>query len=378
MVQKEVSDVHKKLSTLAIQSLQPNQYWSNKLPPLSSSITVPTQWKSLDSLAVTCTPSIDQRESVVTHTITQPLATTNTPEGKTEGPFYLSPTHTGEYTGLNAPSVTSHKQPPLYSAPSPLTQLHQVSLASEHAQGSTPFIQAQQSPLSYSGTTSFAPVPSINAQHNIVHSSTSINDQSKLLSTELAPSSTMHGKHSPMNNSYAPPPPSLSVALQVPPLSKALTSNTTTTEASVPSTTSTSINGPMFDVADFLTSLGKLEHLPTVEQNSYHTQHTPTTANMLTTDATHSSGTTCTQPPKSALSAPVVSNTVATQHVLQAPDLSMSLCSFVTDTEQLECNAVKQDSRPVNAFYEESKNLYHTETSKQQHGWFALTSHIAN
>ena len=379
------------------------------------------------------TPSTIKPQSTKTVTAydnTRVYATDTTP-GKSI-PLYsqssppITTVHTGTTLWSHSGSSASHAQPAgvlqthtLTSAPAGIAVPSMQHVSSDkHVFGglSSPYIQAQQSPLSYSNSVSSSPSvtegmdelsidPSLKpdplpASTNSFQELTPDPSSSRSATSDFKVEGPPYKDVSTLDDSFAPPPPPLSVALQVPTLNTGLTA---ATHGPMGSTS----GGLAFDVAGLLDSLGKMSTSEKLEDKSSSQTPTPTTIHYTLTASNTNPQSIATKnstipnplPPHVSLQlppstthhhftqAPSESDTVTvtsqpnTGQGLQAPDLSLSLFSTGTEVPEHSLD-VKQGQGMVASgkkhLHGDPKLAGHSQLEgKPKSGWFALTSHVS-
>ncbi len=412
--QREVSDVHKKLST-----------WTNK-QTLAASQTLPSHQILSTGVAPT-------KSEVKDNTIPKEVETSvsNRMCGTSEQLYH--PSHQTVLSRSPTTSVSSFESIPIaHPVPSQRAPLHRITPTLGQPSHASPYIQAQLSPLNYDMTTSTSKLDGGGLSSGFISRKES-KDLEVTLATEseFAAGDSPHDNMSTFNDSYAPPPPPLSIALQVP----VLTTPSEIMRTSVDPLSSLKTNSDlMFDVAGFLTDLGKLG---TVEENEFvpyspsspfssHTRKTASRTSLISTNSqvsfpayttsaitnhpplpTTSTATTPALPnmqafqqkPSVNVVKPEISLTTNTttklttklsplkglptpQQGLQAPDLSMSLFSTITEQQEnspvVRGSLIPEETCVKNSMVGDNMLLHsHPQRGQlKQNGWFALTSHV--
>lgn len=398
MSQREISEVHKKLSTLAIQAIPPIQARQLATTP-----------KSFPSPPIPST-SVARTKSQIEQNVT--ARDTNAKQ------FFHQPS-------LNSsPSISSMKSE---CKPHPVLDQnahlpHLMPNQSDHGNHSSPYIRAQKSPLNYNVTPFWGSSDSCDSSQNF---GDIVPDTIKDLSSykELTPVSDGFVAGDPpleytlSADSYAPPPPPLSIALQVPSLESVRT-NTKSSEIiyTAPKSSVGANNGPTVDVTGFLNSLKAVENknlddsphflyvtdpLSSSILTSGHVSLVTTMPSLLSISATSLLGV---QPslqkepiaqsvdvsePVSSPTSSVMSSNIETllqpndlstfQQGLQAPDLSVSLFSAATeDSPNTNRSLNPHEGWTKTPMVVGNMLLHPQQAPSKQNGWFSLASHVSH
>ncbi len=384
-LQKEISEVHKKLSTLAIQSIPPTLPWTNR-----QLVTSPHPSPVIASVSVAPTNSDARLLS------NQKVAASYTPQDSFR---------TSQQTSVNNSSSSVKSQ--FSNSPHSVTNQHLDQFG--HGKHSSPFIQAQKSPLNYDV------MDSLDSHGN---SSIFINNGSEI----KVPDSSSFKELTPVGDGFtadysseylhhAPLPPPLSIALQVPTLSNSIANTASSKITHTSAGGFVNVNsGPMFDVTGFLNSLTGVKREDSESNPQFLSNENATDSLSSTSIPTHLSVTTTSSSPLLPVSMLQVADTqpsVCQEHVpqtvdvsgpilsrkdsqlglspplqgLEAPDLSVSV--FSTATEEIlnsKENINHHDMLTKNQMAMGNMLLHSEQGAPKQNvnGWFSLSSHISD